>query len=252
MEFGATLCTPQKPACDTCPVQARCNAFATQTTAAQLQDTSIQDKRKRKRKAGSEDLEDIASLCAVCGEPADTLADHSVTRYPRKVIKKAARPEDTAVCIVDRILPKSGQREYLLVQRPANGLLGGLWEFPSVILGRDEENDKADTTCEVRRRVMDAYLKVLLDAPKQVKVSSLRDCGSVPHLFSHIKHTYWVEHVTINHDEELVAGPTNVQKPLCKWLSAEALAKEAVSKGMKKAFTQIHSETSQPKRRKRA
>lgn len=33
MELGATVCTPKSPRCEACPIQAHCNAFATERTA---------------------------------------------------------------------------------------------------------------------------------------------------------------------------------------------------------------------------
>lgn len=85
--------------------------------------------------------------CALCSL--------GVTNYPRKAKKKAAREEKTAVCVISCCKAKK-RREYFIAQRPATGLnpvyifvlatcrdvltcvmfseglLAGLWEFPSI------------------------------------------------------------------------------------------------------------------------
>jgi A/G-specific adenine glycosylase len=78
MELGATICVPGKPACDSCPVNALCKAFANGTVAER-------PGRKTRKQVPTEHV-------------------------------------NTLVCV-------DGGRAWLR-QRPPQGLLGGLWEFP--------------------------------------------------------------------------------------------------------------------------
>jgi len=100
MELGATVCTPTSPVCGACPLAGDCRALA-----GQRRDPAL-----------------------------------PVTRFPAKAKKAAAREERVAVCVlscagaVKREGAAASEPRFLLVQRPPDGLLAGLWEFPSVPL----------------------------------------------------------------------------------------------------------------------
>lgn len=92
MELGALICTPQKPLCQSCPLQLHCKAF--QTGAA--------------------------------------------GRYPlRRQVKKIPLRHRVAGVII-----KNGK--VLITRRPSEGLLGGMWEFPS---GAVNSGQKAADAC---------------------------------------------------------------------------------------------------------
>ncbi|KAF2284714.1 hypothetical protein GH714_029497 [Hevea brasiliensis] len=68
-----------------------------------------------------------------------------VTDYPTKVVKVKQRHEFSAVCVLE-ILGSQGPIEgeqsdsgFALVKRPDGGLLAGLWEFPTVMLGKETD-----------------------------------------------------------------------------------------------------------------
>ena len=79
MDLGATVCTPRKPACATCPLRNLC-------------------------------------LAAIKGMVERLPAKNKPRSLPHK--------ELTAAILLDR------RGRVLVVQRPASGLLGGLWKFP--------------------------------------------------------------------------------------------------------------------------
>lgn len=230
MEHGATVCTPKNPLCTTCPVQSWCKAYIEQNAAATISKHNASARGKDKWTVP--DIEEADAACKMCGDLPETLAEYTVTRYPQKVTKKAARLQDSAVCIVERTWPEpSGKMsqdivsEYLLVQRPASGLLGGLWEFPSVVLQSEVNPEEAeaidaDTSYTARQRISQGYVEGLLryslsttsneDGTADV---SRRDLGSVKHLFSHIEQTYWAEHVIISLSvKPAEGGPKAVSK----------------------------------------
>ncbi|KAL9259719.1 Adenine DNA glycosylase-like protein [Drosera capensis] len=105
MELGATICTPTSPSCSSCRVSGQCHALAT--------------------------ARDSSSLM--------------VTDYPQKVVKTKQRNEFSAVCVLE--ITKSldfsekcnSKSLYIIVKRPDEGLLAGLWEFPSVLLKHDSD-----------------------------------------------------------------------------------------------------------------
>lgn len=71
----------------------------------------------------------------------------------------------------------------LLVKRPEEGLLAGLWEFPTVLL--DEEVMDVGT----RRKIVDKYLKELFhtDLKEICNVILRENVGKYVHIFSHIR-----------------------------------------------------------------
>eukprot|EP00798_Chlamydomonas_sp_ICE-L_P005521 gene5521-4154_t len=190
MELGATVCRPQNPACDSCPVSSVCKA-----------NTQWQEYLKG---GGLPDIEDA---------PA-------VTMYPSKKEVKAKKEQSVAVCVLEIVLsaPKkddkgdvveldgskpaaakdmkreplkkkqrtmldyslaakaaaasggdsstgdgtasaallsSSDRHYLMTKRPDGGLLAGLWEFPGVIY-------EGELTYGQRQAMTNEYLHKLL------------------------------------------------------------------------------------------
>ncbi|XP_068654981.1 adenine DNA glycosylase [Aristolochia californica] len=158
MELGATLCTPANPTCSVCPVSDQCQAL----------------KISRKSKS------------------------ILVTDFPTKVVKARQRLEFAAVCVVeitgnpDLETWKTGKcrtNGLLLVKRPEEGLLAGLWEFPSALL----KGEEADSN--TRRKAIDQYLKdsFELDIKKNGKLVLREDVGEYVHVFSHIRLRMYIE-----------------------------------------------------------
>lgn len=157
MELGATLCSKTGPSCSSCPVSDQCYAL------------SLSRKSKTVK----------------------------VTDYPTKVVKAKQRHDFAAVCVVEiaegldpEVLRESNSKlGYLLVKRPEEGLLAGLWEFPSVLLEEEE------TAMLTRRKTINKYLKDLfnLDLGKNCNVMQREDVGEYLHIFSHIRLRMHVE-----------------------------------------------------------
>ena len=128
MELGATVCTPRRPTCTSCPLRKDCKAFAE-------------------------------------GDP---------TRYPNKR-KRGPTPHHR---IAAGIVWKGA--EVLVARRPAEGLLGGLWEFPG---GKVEagESDEAAIAREVREET-------------GVDVEVREHFLSVDHAYTHFKITLVLHH----------------------------------------------------------
>ena len=87
MELGATVCTPQKPKCDECPVQQHCLAY--------------QKQNETKDRSTIVDIEDCASDCNFCLKPNEIDGKRLlVEQYPRKKTKTKQRQETAFVLIM--------------------------------------------------------------------------------------------------------------------------------------------------------
>ncbi|NWH72972.1 MUTYH glycosylase, partial [Piaya cayana] len=208
MELGATVCVPKAPLCGECPVKQHCRA---------------QRRKLFGKPAPVVDVEDCGAgdcrLCPPATEPWDSSL--GVTNFPRKAAKKQPRVAQTATCVLER-RGCHGALEYLLVQRPSSGLLAGLWEFPSVPLAQDLQEEK-------QRELLADHLQAWLGQP--VPAERLRLIGEVVHIFSHIHQTYVVYSLPL--DGDMTLDPAS--SPL-RWVTEEEFHTSAVSTAMKKVL----------------
>nr|XP_022313294.1 adenine DNA glycosylase-like isoform X1 [Crassostrea virginica] len=220
MELGATVCTPKSPSCASCPAQSLCLA------KAQVE----RNKSKNGNKLGIKDRTDIPDIecvvekCDLCLPENETWDEkEGVQNYPRKAGKKAARVERTSVCVVCR-RKRDGERQYYLVQRAQKGLLAGLWEFPSLIV-EEEEDENSDHSIH---KVLQSSCG--LGVPAAIQSTHV---GSVEHIFSHIHQTYVVQAVEVSEEE---VDDSQVHTESCRWVTKEEFSSAAVSTAMKKVF----------------
>lgn len=155
MELGATICSVAAPSCSQCPISLQCQALS-----LSMNQESVK-----------------------------------VTDYPTKVVKAKPRHDFSAVSVVEIVEEDEGPQsdsKYLLVKRPEEGLLAGLWEFPSVLL-----EGEADLTS--RRKAIDNFLKQSfgLDVRKSCKIVSREEVGLYVHIFSHIRLKMYIELLTL-------------------------------------------------------
>lgn len=154
MELGATVCTPLNPSCSSCPASEFCHALS-----IVKQDSTA-----------------------------------AVTDYPIKGVKVKQRSDFSAVCVVELLggevsLEKNHSSSiFVLVKRPDEGLLAGLWEFPSVLLD-------GETAPLARRKATDCFLKknLKIDIRKTCDIILREDVGEFVHIFSHIRLKLYVE-----------------------------------------------------------
>ncbi|CAL1408025.1 unnamed protein product [Linum trigynum] len=201
MELGATVCTPLNPTCSSCPVSSHCRALTTSK-----QDNSI-----------------------------------LVTDYPTKVMKAKPRNEYSAVCVVEILGYQETRKKevsgshFLLVKRPEEGLLAGLWEFPSVLM--DKEADLIR-----RREVTDPFLKKSfgLDPKRSYKVIEREDVGEFVHIFSHIRLKVYVELLVIQLTGEMSdILPEQKKEVSWKCVDSKALSGLGLTTGVKKVYLMV-------------
>ncbi|KAM4773238.1 adenine DNA glycosylase isoform 3-T3 [Cyanocitta cristata] len=218
MELGATVCVPKAPLCRECPVKQHCQAW--RRVEKELAFTS---QKLFGNPPKVPDVEDCGvgdcPLCPPATEPWDSSL--GVTNFPRKAAKKPPRVMRTATCVLER-RGCHGAPEYLIVQRPSSGLLAGLWEFPSLPLAQDLQEER-------EREELADHLQAWMGQP--VAAKGLRFIGEVTHIFSHIHQTYVVYSLPLDGDVTLdpALSPS-------RWVTENEFHASAVSTAMKKVL----------------
>ncbi|KAK3184614.1 hypothetical protein Dsin_031900 [Dipteronia sinensis] len=202
MELGATVCTPLNPSCVSCPVSGQCRVLS-----MSKHDSSV-----------------------------------LVTDYPIKVEKTKQRHDISAACVVEILGGQDGSEinqpdsRFLLVKRPDEGLLAGLWEFPSVML--DEEVDLTR-----RRKEVDCFLKksFSLDSKKNCSIVSREDVGEFVHIFSHIRLKVYVELLILRLKGGMNDWLEKQNKGTMAWkcVDNEALSNMGLTSGVRKVYTMV-------------
>lgn len=274
MELGSTLCTPTRPSCEACPIQATCRAYAEGVRyEAPLAGPS------KAMDAPCPDVEDLCTQCVPLPEPTeedsapapkstkkltqmtlqgfaaaspspDTKGRRGVPpriRYaqlfPMRVAKQAPRCEVRRVCIV-RYSQAKEQPMYLLHQRPEEGLLASLWEFPTEVL-QDEPGECNPSAMERGAR---SFVETLRAPPPHDTSHTLRAeaaqyLGTVRHEFSHL---HWLMHVVLI---DVVLGPpaTAPTRPQVgcarKWLPSADVDAASMGTGLRRCWALVTART---------
>lgn len=170
MELGATLCSVTKPSCSSCPISSQCRAYSL-----------FQENR--------------------------TLP---VTEYPTKVVKSKPRLDFCCVCVLEILRHENNQSggRFVLIKRPEEGLLAGLWEFPSVILDKE-------ASLAARRKAINLYLKEAfhLEPKETCTIVSRKELGEFVHVFTHIRRKIYVELLVVQ-----LTGLTSIYYLFLSWV----------------------------------
>lgn len=154
MELGATVCKPKEAVCASCPVETMCLA----------------------RAAVRSECTEIESGGGVVRE---------VTWYPCKSIKKAVPLVHLAVLVLKEQPSTPGQPvSYLLVRRPAKGLLARQWEFPNL--------EWSEETGSVTVSIFADLIESMFGLTLKGGLHEHREVLTVTHVFSHQKHVMQV------------------------------------------------------------
>lgn len=200
MELGATICTPTSPGCSECPISVQCHALKL------------------------------------------TCQGGLVTDYPLKVVKAKQRNDFSAVCVLEisesqNLLEGTEETSrYLLVKRPEEGLLAGLWEFPSVLVGQESET-------VIRKKAIDNFLKTSfnLDAKKTCKVILREEVGEYVHIFSHIRLKMYVEYLIIHikGGSKILENVPDEGSMIWKCVDSKELSSMGLTSGVRKVLTMV-------------
>ncbi|XP_061488755.1 adenine DNA glycosylase isoform X2 [Rhineura floridana] len=227
MELGATVCTPKTPLCMECPVKQHCRAHY------KVEKEQAASVKRLLGKATSKspqvlDVEECAASttgsCSLCLPPSEPWDPNlGVANFPRKTAKKQPRIECTATCVLQRSCG-DGKPKYLIVQRPATGLLAGLWEFPSLLLEPGQEKQ--------HKAALADHLQAWVGS--EVTVGHLQHVGEVLHIFSHIRQTYVIYFLNLDKDEG--NRDMEMELPASRWVNETEFQNSAISTAMKKVL----------------
>ncbi|KAK4374958.1 hypothetical protein RND71_005635 [Anisodus tanguticus] len=203
MELGATLCSLSNPGCAACPISAQCHALS-----LSRQNESVH-----------------------------------VTDYPIKVVKAKQRHEFSAVSVVEILdcqetMGPQSSSKFILVKRPNEGLLAGLWEFPSVLL--EKEADMAS-----RRKAIDKFLlsSVNLDLKKSTRIVSREDIGEFVHVFSHIRLKMYVELLVLHPkgNGSIDYKKRDKESITWKYVDSKNLGSMGLTSGVRKVYSMVQT-----------
>ncbi len=146
----------------------------------------------------------LRPLCASCPVAADCLAFRNGTVAERPVvIPPKAIPHYVVTAAVIRRMGTDGVAQYLLAQRPDNGLLAGLWEFPG---GKIEDGETLEEC--LRREIREELAAdVIIKAP----------FGTYKHAYTHFRVTLNAFICEIDRDPQPLAAQA------LRWAAASEL-----------------------------
>lgn len=228
MELGATICTPTNPACSSCPVAEHCNALA------------IVRSYDSKNKHAMQSLSTVYNTVQAVTAP-------SVIDYPMKVLKPMPREEFAAVCVVELssenesenfLCINSDRNSFLLVRRPQQGLLAGLWEFPSVLLSG------LNLSVDEQKVTMDRYLEISLGIQTSqgtYKEILRKSVGQYIHVFSHIRLHMYIEWMVLHAPDGLHGMQENEDEngTVVKWVDKKAIHSMGLTSGVRKVYKML-------------
>lgn len=269
MELGATYCSPSGSGVDSRdPLReyywstklAKCFAEQRKTLAKVKHESFPVDLYLDTARHGDQ-------ICALCGENKgsaliefdDVWNEGQFTTshgpFPLAPPKASRRDEVLAVAVL-KDGSNSKVEKWLLVKRPKEGLLAGQWEFPSICVWSSADLNQSTTKKRkdgdvpfieesIRSDALSGYLERLA-APSKTTLTMIRGGQrtklqeSIDHIFSHVRHTMWIEHQTID-DAMLVTSWTSACGKELRWMSKDDMDRVGVTSGVKKILNAVTS-----------
>lgn len=192
--------------------------------------------------------------------------------FPMPPPKQAKREEILAVLALKLTQYDSAsdsEDRWLLVKRPNTGLLAGQWEFPSVCVWTSADKaqrgkPRKDMSAQVplidaseRSEALSVFLEKLTSNWGEVNEHQRQQLDSpVEHIFSHVRHTMWIEVASIQPDrtEKFQLEWKSPCGREVRWLSESDMKSVGVTSGVKRIIATVkqHNNTKlKPKKRKR-
>ena len=177
-------------------------------------------------------------ICSVCTALDIQSRDElEVTLYPMAKVRKQPKKEETALCILEwQSEPEATEPHFLLCKRPETGLLGGMWELPSV-----DMPISCDSTHSSRMTALSKYIGQTLklkpfSLEKREGVSSVAELPTYNHKFSHILRSYSPIHA-FGSSRQLPELPSN----LFKWVPKDEILAMNLPTSNKKIWQEYRS-----------
>lgn len=148
------------------------------------------------------------------------------TRYPATAKRARQRPVTVQTAVITRpggsSVDGGGEaREFLVIKRPADGLLGGLWEFPTV---------EVDAQAPALQEFLEDHLGLSC-----AEMGAPGELGELVHHFSHIRMTIEVEQRHLAGRDETFEPAADFERPV-QWVRRDELDALAMSAAMRKVF----------------
>lgn len=152
--------------------------------------------------------------------------------YPSKKKKVKQRLQTAVAALVENT-----EGQFVMRQRPADGLLGNLWEFPLVVVS-EEGPHLVNMSFAEQKGYMDTHLAAIgLSVPPTAR--RVRLAQGVNHTFSHIKQFVLGEHI--------VLPPSSLTLPEgMRLVHARDIPNSAVSKTTLVLLEKLQKNKSQP------
>jgi len=195
----------------------------------------------------------------------DRLRSIGHAAFPTAPPKKEKREEIIAIAAISFYDRSCDLKRWLMVKRPKNGLLAGQWEFPSACLWAsndknveiEEFDEKMDNFLSVkpsvRKAAIDTLLRELITSNQksnEFKAQTILQCrrtcvGKQPieHIFSHVRHTMWIEHGDIECTSSLaqLEWETSQGKEV-RWMTEMDMKRVGTTTGIKKVLAAVKKE----------
>ncbi|MDZ7261302.1 MAG: A/G-specific adenine glycosylase [candidate division KSB1 bacterium] len=149
--------------------------------------------------------------CDIC--PVNTLCKARTLTDPSSLPIKIPRPPKPHYDVTAGIIWNDGR--ILITQRPAKGLLGGLWEFPG---GKQEQGESLEE-CLVREIQEELAIQISVDRPFM----------TVKHAYTHFRITLHAFHCTY-----LGGEPRTIECSALRWVRPDELPRFAFPKADQK------------------
>jgi len=159
-----------------------------------------------------------------------------VTSYPISIKRPEKQKQTVDVCVLCLVDKERASVEsdgwYLMIKRPATGLLAGMWEFPTTSALSIEDNNE-DQGLEAMNDFLQKLCGVDFRNEAEYRIIHRTPIGQVVHVFSHIKMTLKVESFLVQTSKEMFCFPNDVQY---KWVKASDMNSVGMCSMVKKVF----------------
>eukprot|EP00977_Amphora_coffeiformis_P001046 scaffold220_cov169-Amphora_coffeaeformis.AAC.26 len=188
------------------------------------------------------------TLARQCGHGALPLAPPKPTR----------REEVLAVAVL------SGEDgSYLMMKRPATGLLAGQWEFPAVCVWQSEgkiaDGQVPNILLSARRKALNTLLSEVFIDSDGVKLlphgvyqqQRHAQDNTAEHIFSHVRHTMWIENKEIPSSEcdSMPHKWKDSQGREIRWMTPMEMSNVGITSGVKKILKVVASKQLSPRKK---
>jgi A/G-specific adenine glycosylase len=165
--------------------------------------------------------------------------------FPLDPPKTKRREEHLAVGVISTLYKE--ELWWLLIRRPEKGLLAGQWEFPSVCIGTCQEGQTDPPSLKplAQNKALTEYLQMIVQHGDQAwSVTDLSRMLVNPtpleHIFSHVKHTMWLETASVDTSLSVKEWTTHEGRKV-QWMRASEMKEVGITAEVKKILNAVQA-----------